>query len=209
MAYFHGCVESSEVGHDGYAEGLDAAMVGHDDFGHGAHAHGVASHEPVHAVFGGGLEGGALHAEIYAVLEVDAFLACYLVGELDEAVVVRFVHVGESWACGQVLASQGVLWEAVDVVGDDHEVADVEVGVHASGSVADEESLDAQLVHHAYGECDFLHGVAFVVVESSLHGHDVLASEASEDESAAMAFDCADGEVGDVGVGEFVAVSYF
>ena len=119
------------------------------------------------------------------------------------------MHVGEPWAGGEVLSTKRMLREEVDMVGNDHDVADAELGVHATCGIADEERLDAQFVHHADGERDFLHGVAFVEVETSLHGHDVLVAKPSEDELAGMSLDGADGEVGDFVVGNLVGVSYF
>ena len=157
MAYFHRNVETAEVGDDGNAEGLDAAMVGNDDFRHGTHAYGVTSEEAVHSVFSRGFEGRTLYAHIDAVLHLDTFLAGYLIGQCDELVVVGFVHVGEAWSRGEILAAERMLGEEVDMVGDDHEVADLEFRIHASGGIADEERLDAQFVHHAHGEGHFFH----------------------------------------------------
>ena len=101
-----------------------------------------------------------------------------------------------------------MLREEVDVVGDDHQVADLELGVHATSGIGYEEGLDAQLVHDAYREGDLLHGVALVKVEAAFHGHDIDASQLAEDEFAGVALDSRDGEVGYLLVGEFIDVSY-
>ena len=45
-------------------------------------------------------------------------------------------------------------------------------------------------------------------MESSFHCHDILIAEFSEYQSSGMAFDCGYGEIRDVFIGEFVAVSY-
>ena len=209
MAHLDGDVEAAKVGDDAHAEDADAAMVSHDDFGHGAHAYGVAAQCSVHLILCGGLEGGALHAHVHAILQADAPLACYLSCQTDEVQVVGLVHVGESRAGGEVLAAQRVLGEEVDVVGDDHQVANLETGVHASCGVGYEECLDAQLVHHAHGEGHLLHRVALVVVEAALHGHDVYAAQLAEDELATVPLYGGDGEVGNLGVGELQFVSYF
>ena len=82
-----------------------------------------------------------------------------------------------------------MLGKEVEVVGDDHEVTDVELRVHAAGCIADKERLDAQLVHDAHGECHFLHRVALVEVETAVHGHDILAAQFAEDELAGMSLD--------------------
>jgi hypothetical protein len=88
--------------------------------------------------------------------------------------------------------------EVVDVVGDNHQVAYLIVGVGGAASIRYEECLDAQLVHHADGECYLLHGISLVIVETSLHGHDILAAELTEDELARMSFDSRYREVGDI-----------
>ena len=95
-----------------------------------------------------------------------------------------------------------MFWEEVDVVGNHHQVANLEGWVHATCSIRDEECLDAQFVHDAHRERHFLHRVAFVVVESPLHGHDVNPAKLSEDEFAGVSLDGRYREVGDVAVGE-------
>ena len=204
----YGVVEAAQVCDDADAEGADAAVVGHDDFGNGAHAYGVAAQDAIHLILGGSLEGGSLDAHIDTVLQAYLLFASYLAGQFDERGIIGFVHVGEAWSRGEVLAAQRMLWEEVDMVGDDHQVANLEAGVHAASRIADEEGLDAQLVHHAYGEGDLLHGVALVVVEAALHGHDIHSAELSEDELAAVALDRGHGEVGYVTIGYLLCVSY-
>ncbi len=209
VANLNGIVEAAQVGDDADAEGLDAAVVSHDDLRHGGHADGVAAEGAIHAVFCGSLEGRTSHADVHAVNQTNLPFLGNLCGEIDEFVVVGFVHVREAWTGGEVLAAQGMLGEEIDVVGDDHEVANLECGVHAACSVGDEERLDAQFVHDTNGERHLLHVVSLVVVESALHGHDVDAPEFAEDELAAMSFDGRYGEVGDFAIGELERVSYF
>ena len=143
MAYLYGDVEAAKVGHHADAEGADAAVMGYDDFGHGGHADGVATQSSVHAIFGRSLEGGTLHTHVDAVLQANLLLAGNLAGQLDEGGVIGLVHVGESRSGGEVLAAQRMLGEEIDVVGNDHQVANLEAWVHATGGVADEQGLDA------------------------------------------------------------------
>ena len=203
-----GDVEAAQVGDHRDAEGADAAVVGHDDLWDGGHAHGVATHGAVHAVFSRCLEGGTCGAQIDAVDQSDVLLLGNLGGQVDELVVVGFVHIREARSGGEVLAAQRVFGEEIDVVGDDHEVANLEGGIHATGSIGDEERLDAQFVHDADGERHLFHGVALVVVEAPLHGHDVYAAQLAEDECAGVSLDGGDGEVGYLGVGNLQFVSY-
>ena len=183
-------------------------MVGHNNLRHSTHAYGVATQDAIHLVLCRCLEGGALNAHIDAILQADLLFACNLTGQFDERLVIGLMHIGESRTRGEVLSAQRVLWEEVDVVGNHHQVANLEARVHTTGSIADEKRLDAQLVHHTHGEGHFLHRVALVEVETALHGHDIHATQLTEDEFAAVALHRRNGEVGDVLIGYFECVSY-
>ena len=209
VAHFDRVVETTKVGDDRDAEYAYAAVVGHDDLRDGGHADGITANEAEHAIFGRRLEGGALYADIDTVDDADVFLLSYLVGKGYQLVAVCLVHVGEPRSCGEVLTAQRMLGEEIDMVGDDHQVANPEVRVHATGSIRHKERLDAQLVHHADGEGHLLHVVALIVVEASLHGNDVLASQLTEDQFADMSFNGRYREVGYVAVWYFVWFSDF
>ena len=99
--------------------------------------------------------------------------------------------------------------EVVDVVGDNHQVADFEGWVGAAAGVGHEQCLDTQFAHDTDGEGHFLHRIAFVVVEAALHGHDVLVAQLAEDELSAMPFDGRDGEVRDILVLYFILLGDF
>ena len=209
MADLDRYVETSEVGDDADAESTYATVVGHDDLRYGAHAYGVASHHAIHLVFGRCLEGGALYADVHAIGNTDVLLTGYGCGFLNQSHVVSLVHVREAGTGREVLAAQRVFGEEIDVVSNNHQVADLERWVHAAGSVRNEEGLDAQFVHDAHGEGDLLHVVAFVIVEAALHGQDVNTTKLTEDKLSGMSFYGGHGEIGDVAVGYFCLVSYF
>ena len=95
------------------------------------------------------------------------------------------------------------------MVVDDHEVANLERRVHATRSVAYEEGLDAQLIHHSLWEGYFLHVVALIEMEAAFHSHDVLATQLAKYEFASMSFHCRYREVRYLTVWEFVTISYF
>jgi hypothetical protein len=95
------------------------------------------------------------------------------------------------------------------MIGDHHQVADIEPRVHATCCILYEEGLDAQVIHHAYGEGDLLHRVALIEVEASLHGKDIHTAQLTEDELAAMSLDGRDGEVRNVRVGNLALISNF
>jgi len=209
MAHLDGGVEAAQIGDDADAEGTDATMVGNDDLRNGGHADSVATQHAVHAVLSGSLECGTLCAHIDTIGETDVLLLGNLCGQLDEADVVGLVHVRETWTRREVLATQRMLGEEIDVVGDDHHVANLEGGIHATGGIRYEECLDAQLIHHSGGEGHLLHVVTFIIVEAALHGHDVDTAQLTEDEFAGVALDGGHGEVRNFAVGNLELVSYF
>ena len=88
------------------------------------------------------------------------------------------------------MTAQRVLGEQVDVVGDDHKVADFEFFVHAARGIADEKDLYAESLENAHGEGDGLHIVALIVVEAALHCDHTLFAEGAEYEIALVALDC-------------------
>ena len=165
-------------------------MMGHDDLGHCRHADGLSAQFGIHTVLGRCLEGRSLHTHIDTMHEAYAPFLSDVVGQLDELWVVDLMHVGESRSCGEVRPMQRMLGEEVDVVGDDHKVANAEIGAHAASRIRHEELLDAQFVHHAFWEGYLLHRPTFVVVEASLHGQYVLIAKFAEDELAGVSFDC-------------------
>ena len=209
MADLYRHIEATQIRHDTDAKDADAAVMGHNHLWNGGHTDGVATYRTIHAVFGRGLECRTLHTDIDTVFDAYLFLLGYLRSEFDQFPVVSLMHIGETGTCGEVLASQRVLREEVDMVGDDHQVAHMEIFVHAACGIRYEEGLDAQFVHHADREGHLFHRVAFVIVEAPFHGEDIDTSEFSEDEFAAMAFYGGNREVGNLGIGVFRFVSYF
>lgn len=88
------------------------------------------------------------------------------------------------------------------MVADDHQITYAEGLVDTTCGVGDEEVLDTEELHHADGEGDLLHGVAFVVVEAPLHAQHGYAREGTSDEIPLMADSRRVWEVGDLCVGD-------
>lgn len=186
MAHLYWGVESSQVRDDTHAKYLDATMPCHDDLRNGGHADGISAYGAKHTVFCRRLKGRSLNANIYTVLEFEILFLGQLISQGDEFAVVGLVHVGETGTCWEVRAMQWMLGEEIDMVCNDHQVTDAELRVHSSGCVADEKCFDAQFVHHALWKGNLFHGIAFVIMEASFHGHDVFASQLAENQSSGM-----------------------
>ena len=209
VTHFHWNVEAAKVGDDADAKHVDAAMTSYNDLWYGAHTHSVSTQQMVHAILGWCLEGRTLYTDIDSMFYLDAFLLGNLVGKVAELMGICFVHIRETRTGRKVLAVQWMLREEVDMVVDDHEVANLERRVHATRSVAYEEGLDAQLIHHSLWEGYFLHVVALIEMEAAFHSHDVLATQLAKYEFASMSFHCRYREVRYLTVWEFVTISYF
>ena len=184
-------------------------MMCHDDLWHGRHTHGISTEEVVHLILGRSLEGGTLNADIHPVGDTDTLLLGDVGSQLDELAVIGLVHIGEAGTRGEILATERMLREEIDMVGDNHQVADLERRVHAPCRIRHEECLDAQFIHHPDREGHLLHRVALIEVETPLHRHDVDTPQLAENEFSAMSLDGRDGEVGNLLIGNLVCVSYF
>ena len=209
VTHLYRIVEATEVGDDGDTKGTDATVVSHNHLRNGRHAHSIATQQMVHLIFCRRLEGRSLYADINAVLHLDTLLCGNPVGQSYQCQIVGLVHIREPRTGGEVLATQRMLGEEVDMVGDDHQVADAECGVHTASGVADEKRLDAQFVHHTDRECHLLHRVSLVEVEAALHSQDIHTTEFAEDQFAAVALDGGYGKVRNLRIGKLRLVSYF
>ena len=209
MTDLHWLVETAEIGDDRDTEGADATMVGHNHFGHSGHADGIATHDPIHLIFRRGLEGRTLYAHIHAMLNRDALLAGDIEGQLDQQRIISAVHVGKARTRGEVLTTKRMLGEEINVIGDDHQIADIELRVHAASGIRHKESLDAQFVHDTHGEGYLLHRVALVVMEAPLHGQNIHATQFAEDQFSAMSLNGRDREIRNVGIGDLGFISNF
>ena len=138
----------------------------------------------------------------------DVLLFCYLIGQRNQFVVVSLVHIRKAGARREIPSAQRMFREHIDVVSDDHQVANLELRTHTSGSIGNEQRLDAQFVHHPNRKGNFFHPISFIEMETSFHGHDVLAAEFAENQLPGMSLYCRDWKVGYVVIREFVAVSY-
>lgn len=195
VGYLHNLAVHAQISNDADAKATNAAMACDDNLWDCAHADSVSSKAGKHAIFTWSFIRGTLCAQIHSVLDFDALLGSNLVGKFNEVCVVGFAHVRKTGAWRDVGTVERILWHEVDVVCDDHQVADAETGISATGSVADEKSLDAQLVHDADGKGHLFHGVTFIVMESPFHSYDILASEFSEYEFAFVALNGGNREI--------------
>ena len=84
------------------------------------------------------------------------------------------------------------------MVGDEHQIAGLPLGVDTAGGVGDDELRAAQQGEHPHRIGDLFIAVTLVVVHPALHDGHVLALELTEDQLALVAGGGGSLEVGDV-----------
>ena len=198
MTNLHRLVEATQISDNRDTKGTNATVVGHNHFWHSGHTNGIATHDAIHLIFCGRFEGWSLHTHIHTMLQRDTLLTGNVESHLDQQGIIGLMHIREAWTCGEVLSTKRMLREEIDMISDDHQVADIELGVHTSSGIRHEEGLDAQFVHHAYREGDLLHRVAFVEVEAPLHGQNINATQFAENQFTTMSLNSRDREIGNV-----------
>ena len=95
------------------------------------------------------------------------------------------------------------------MVFNNHDVANLEIGIHTSGCIGNEQRVYAQLIHYAYGECHGSHSISFIEMETSLHGKYIDIAELSKNELSRMSLYRGEWEVGDFFVCKLIGISYF
>ena len=73
------------------------------------------------------------------------------------------------------------------MVGDEHDVAHVEIQVDTAGGVGDDHGGAAQQAQHTHGVAHFFVGVALIMVHTALHDGHPLAGQGAEDQLALVA----------------------
>ena len=162
-------------------------MACDDDFGHGAHTDSVTTRARPEGVLGRSFIRGTREANVHTFVDVYAELLSDGLRLRDEFAVIGARHIREAWAEHLDVGADERVGEIVDVVADDHQITYAEGLVDTTCGVGDEEVLDTEELHHADGEGDLLHGVAFVVVEAPLHAQHGHAREGTSDEIPLMA----------------------
>lgn len=116
------------------------------------------------------------------------FLPADFIRQGYELGIIGLVHVWETGAGGKILASQWMLREEIDVVVDDHQVANLERWIHTPRGIGNKQGLDAQFVHDSHGERNLFHGIALIEMETAFHRHDILATQFAEYQLSGVAF---------------------
>ena len=179
-------------------------MVCDDDFRDGGHADGIGAEFLEESDFGGGFVFGAVACAVDAFAQKEALFFGGLSDDVAQLSVIRLAHVGESGT--ELIFVEPDEWASghhhVEVVGDEHEFAGVEVWVGSAGGVGDDHAGTAETMQNADGECDAFEVSAFIIVDASLHDDEVFAVELAEDQVSGMSMHAGGWESFDFAVGD-------
>ena len=84
------------------------------------------------------------------------------------------------------------------MIGDQHDVAGLEIRIDAAGRICNNQRLDSQSLHHADRQSDLRHRVTLVEVHATLHDHDAFRVQLSKEQSAAVTYNGGCREVWDI-----------
>src|SRR5215475_274127 len=88
-----------------------------------------------------------------------------------------------------VRAAERICAHQIDVICDKHQVAARKVRIDSPGSVRQDQALRAQPPDNTCAECDFRHGVPFVVMDPAFENHNAKLAGLTEYDLPAMAGD--------------------
>ena len=138
------------------------------------------------------------------MLYLNAFFLSNLVSFTNQFLIICFAHIREAWTIRNILATKRMFGEVVDMIGDNHQVADFKSFVCTTAGVGNKQRFDAQLTHYTYRESHFLHGITFIIMETPLHCHDVFVAQLAENQFTAMTFDSRYREVRNIRILYFI-----
>ncbi len=162
-------------------------MIGHNHFRYGGHAHCIAAYNTEKLILGRSFKCGTGDTDIHTVHYTYALLCGNFIGKADKLMTVGLGHCRKTGTEFVVIfTTQRIFGKQIDMIGDDHYIAYAELLVHTPGSIADKECLHTESFHNPYRKCNGLHVVAFIIMETSLHGHYRLGAKTTEYQIAAV-----------------------
>ena len=132
---FHNLAIHTEVGNHGDTEHFDATMIGNNHFRHCRHTYCICTENMEQFIFGRCLKRRALRTDIYAVLHLNSFFCCNSIRLTDQLFVIRLTHIRETRAIRNVLATQRMFREVIDMIRNNHQVADFKIRIRTTAGI--------------------------------------------------------------------------
>src|SRR5665647_3058826 len=97
----------------------------------------------------------------------------------------------------------------MNMVCNNHYIADPVCGVNASGSVAEEQALNSEIFQNPHRESNFLRSITFIKMKPALHGDNFFLTEITVNEFSFVTGNCRDREIRDIAIINFNTVFNF
>ena len=111
--------------------------------------------------------------------------------DLTKVLTVNLRHIAETLSQHLLIGSdERRRYKITDLVGDHHKITGFVIIIHTAGSIGQKQDPGPHHLHETGGKNYILHGISFIVVDTSLHDYDRDISYVSKDKSALMSADC-------------------
>ena len=171
---------------DGHA-GVDRC----NHLGYGGEPHRIDAYDFEKLNLSSGFKRGTGESSVNAFSDLNTIFKGSVFSKPHQMRVVHLRHVWKPRApLIDVRSDKGIVAGKIDVVRDNHNIADIKPRIDSASSIGQYEGLDSQQLHDSHRESDFLHAVPFIVVKSSLHGDDRFSRHVAAQKSSMVGWDC-------------------
>ena len=130
-------------------------------------------------------------------MQLDAKLRSLFLRKSDKFQIIRTGHIREARSELLKIRSDKRIRKMADMISDDHKVSYLEIKVHSTCRIRNEEVLNTQNLHHSDRQSNKLHRIALIIMEASLHRNHELASKLTCNEISLMSDCCGYRKSGD------------
>ena len=110
-------------------------------------------------------------------------------------------HITEARAEARIVgAGERVGAHKIDVVVNDHQVAHLEIEVHAAAGICHQQRFHTQRFHHTDGRGDVGHGMSLIKMKTPLHAHDAVPGQTAQHKTSRVPRRGGNGKAGNGGV---------
>ena len=173
-----------QVGHATDPEHANPHVPRHDRLRYGRHANQIRTQSAKSANFGRRLKARTGSGEVYALMQRKALRPRRRLRERTQFHRICLGHIEEAQPrlrriskARLIGANQRIEAQVVDVIGQQHQVANLIMGMDTARSIGQNDRLQPQQPQHPHGKGHLLRRVSLVVMHPPLHDDDRNATE--------------------------------
>ena len=133
--------------------------------------------------------------------QCNALRGGHLVCQTAQSGRIGVGHITEARAEARIVgAGERVGAHKIDVVVNDHQVAHLEIEVHAAAGICHQQRFHTQRFHHTDGRGDVGHGMSLIKMKTPLHAHDAVPGQTAQHKTSRVPRRGGNGKAGNGGV---------